>query len=183
MSISFNVDEISILLRDYTSFKSQQWFGGKVQKIVSVSAAMASTFFNMSWNSMFTDEHAKYFGDAALFDSRVFQVPKEDVNNYFVWRQQDAVRNSIQSIGRKFFSHKQLDHKNVNDVQEMLWSEHNCNWNDYDTWKKRGSCIIPNPNVNPSVYSSATPFAPDFEIPTFSKEPEYINQHVYYGET
>jgi len=168
-------DEISILLRDYDKFETQQWFGGKVQKIVSTSAAMAASYFNHSWQRIF-DEDPTLFNELGLFDSRVFQVPKEDVNNYFLWRQQDATRNSINFIGQKHFSHKELQFKSTSDVQEMLWSEFDCNWNDFATWKKRGQCIVKNTDGN---YSQSTPWVVDPNIPIFSKDTDYINKLVY----
>ena len=57
-----------------------------------------------------------------MFDSRVFNIPKEDVVNYFVWRQQDAVRNSIQSAGQANFSHKQLMNKSCDQIQDIIYA-------------------------------------------------------------
>ena len=42
------------------------------------------------------------------FDARCFNIPKEEVANYFYWRQLDATRNSIQMVGQANFSHKEL---------------------------------------------------------------------------
>lgn len=168
-------DEISFLLRDYDKLETQQWFGGKVQKIASVSAAMAATYFNHFWKVEFGEESClDSFYDLALFDSRVFQITKEDTANYFVWRQKDATRNSIQFIARKFFSHKELHGKSNSEIQELLWSEHNVNWNDYETWKKRGACIVPNPNK----FSSDSNWVEDVEIPIFSKDRPYVEQYL-----
>lgn len=155
-------DEISFLLRDYDKLESQQWFGGKVQKIASVSAAMAATYFNYFWQQSFPDQKPETVRDLALFDSRVFQIPKEDVSNYFIWRQKDATRNSINFIARKFFSHAQLQGKNTNEIQEMLWSEMGINWNNYATWEKRGSCVIPTQCDGSSTWYQ------DLDIPIFT---------------
>lgn len=57
----------------------------------------------------------------AMFDSRCFNIPKEEVTNYILWRQQDATRNSINSVGQAYFPHKQLEGLNVNQVQELLF--------------------------------------------------------------
>jgi tRNA(His) 5'-end guanylyltransferase len=77
-----------------------------------------------------------------MFDARVFNIPKEEVANLIYWRQLDAARNSIQMVGQAYFSHNELHGKNQNDIQEMLWSTHGINWNDYPTHLKRGSCCI-----------------------------------------
>lgn len=78
----------------------------------------------------------------AMFDSRVFTIPKEEVVNCLIWRQNDCTRNSIQSVGQANFSHKQLQGKNCNEIQDMLMLEKGINWNDYPTTLKRGSCCI-----------------------------------------
>lgn len=77
----------------------------------------------------------------ALFDSRCFSIPKEEVVNCILWRQQDATRNSIQSVGQAYFSHKELMNKSCNDIQDMLFTEKGVNWNDYPTYLKRGKSI------------------------------------------
>lgn len=56
----------------------------------------------------------------ATFDARVFSVPERDVANYFVWRQQDAIRNAIASLGQAHFSAKELHGKSTEDIKEML---------------------------------------------------------------
>lgn len=166
-------DEISFLLRDYDKLETQQWFGGKIQKIASVSAGMASAYFNFFWNDEMETEPAG-LKDVALFDARVFQIPKEDVTNYFVWRQKDAVRNSINFIARLYFSHKELHKRDIKNVQEMLWQVHHINWNDFDVWKRRGSCIVPN-----DVPSG---WVEDDNTPIFTKKREYIDSKVYVDE-
>lgn len=60
----------------------------------------------------------------------------------FLRRQQDATRNSIQSVGQAYFSHKQLEGLNTNQIQELLFQEKGINWNDYPTKFRRGSCCI-----------------------------------------
>lgn len=166
-------DEISLLLRDYDTIDTQQWFGGTVQKMASIAAAIATSAFNGV-----TEDFAPTTVPA-LFDARVFNVPKEDVANYFVWRQQDATRNSLNYIARQYFSHKQLQGKGKADVHEMLYQQHGINWNNYESWKKRGSCIKHNlwlPDQKPLLFSN---FTEDTNTPIFSQERNYIEQHVY----
>jgi len=153
-------DEISILLNDWKRLTTDQWFDGSIQKIASVSASMATVAFNEeSRRCVFYPPVSP-----ALFDSRVFNVPKEEVVNYFVWRQQDATRNSINMLGQFYFSHKQLHGKNVSQVQDMLMESYQQNWNDVDTWKKRGFCV--------------TPMGYDKEIPIFTKDRNFIEQYL-----
>ena len=129
-------DEISIFLRDWDTFTTQGWFNYNVQKMVSISAAYASVHFNAIFR------HPHHYSNA-LFDSRAFSLSKEEVTNYFIWRQQDATRNSINMLGQHYFSHKELQDMKVNDVQDMLMAmDEPVNWNDLPVWAKRGSCVV-----------------------------------------
>lgn len=155
-------DEISLLLTDYTTFETQPWFDYEVQKICSISASMATLAFNKffmanvdketdkfnkAWNV--SEEDKKYIDTinkswikGAMFDSRCFNIPKEEVTNYFYWRQLDATRNSIQMVGQANFSQKQLHGKSCNAIQDMLHEEKGINWNDFSIPEKRGACCI-----------------------------------------
>ena len=84
----------------------------------------------------------KAYINGAMFDARVFNIPREEVTNYFYWRQLDASRNSIQMVGQANFSHKELQNKSCNDIQDMLMTQKGINWNDFPTYQKRGSCVI-----------------------------------------
>lgn len=168
-------DEISILLRDWDKHETEQWFDAKVQKIVSVAAAMATGFFNYHLYHKFQEMEPSWFGDIPLFDARVFNLPKEEVANYFIWRQQDASRNSVQMLGRHFFSAKQMHGKSNSDVQDMLMAmDTPVNWNDLPTWMKRGSCIIPNPNS----FDSSAAYVKDEDIPIFTQDRNYIERYL-----
>lgn len=119
-------DEISILLTDFARLNTDAWFDYNLQKIVSISAGMASAFFSA---------HYLYDGQIAIFDCRAFNIPKEEVTNYFIWRQQDWTRNSLQMLAQSHFSHKQLQRKNSADLHEMLHGI-DVNWADLDpVWK------------------------------------------------
>lgn len=160
-------DEISILLRDWDRHETEQWFDGNLQKIASVSASIATAAFNC------TMENTNMW-ETAMFDARVFNIPKEEVTNYFIWRQQDATRNSIQMYGRHFFSHKEMHGKNMSQIQDMLMAEHGKNWNDLDVWKKRGFCVVPNPNS----YDSSHYAERDDNIPIFTQDRDYIESRL-----
>lgn len=93
-------DEISILLKDYDQIRTDAWFKGSVQKIASVSASMATGYFNELVH------HTDMDKPIAFFDARVFTLPLHEVVNYFIWRQEDCTRNSIQSCGQSYLGHK-----------------------------------------------------------------------------
>ena len=155
-------DEISILLCDYDNLDTAAWFDNEVQKICSISASMATFYFNqifdrkveefsdalhLAWNvseieQKYEETLWRAVEKGAMFDSRCFNIPKEEVTNYFLWRQQDATRNSIQMVGQYYFKHKELQNKSCNDIQNMLLTKKDINWNDLTIDKKRGTCII-----------------------------------------
>lgn len=119
----------------------------------------------------------------AMFDSRVFNIPKEDVVNYFVWRQQDSVRNSIQSAGQAIFSHKQLMNKSCDQIQDMLFVEKGINWNDYAIPCKRGTCCRKQMmevecKNEPNKTVIRKKWIVDQEIPTFTQDMNYIHDIV-----
>jgi tRNA(His) 5'-end guanylyltransferase len=108
-------DEISVILQDFARESTQPYFDGKVQKMASISASVATAMFNKRW---YENDHL------AVFDSRVFSLPSRDeVRNYLLWRQRDAQRNAISMIASAHFSHKQLEGKSVTDRQRMLVSK------------------------------------------------------------
>ncbi|EOS35382.1 hypothetical protein C804_00984 [Lachnospiraceae bacterium A4] len=157
-------DEITLLLVDYEKLNTESWFDYRIDKIISISAAMATLAFNKyftsnaemyiddfyeAWNHSDVEEkYVKVLKKAIkmglVFDSRVFNLPKEEVTNNFYWRQLDASRNSIQMVGQANFSHKELQHKSCNDIQDMLMTQKGINWNDLPTYQKRGSCVVRN---------------------------------------
>jgi len=132
-------DEISILLTDFDKLNTSAWFDYNIQKMVSISAGIASVYFNRYYDSK---------NHLALFDSRVFNLPKEETCNYFIWRQKDWIRNSIQMLARIYYSHKQLENKKNSDIHEMLYKKE-LNWNDLSNKWKNGSFIFyNNENLN-----------------------------------
>ncbi len=156
-------DEITLILTDYATFDTSAWFDNEVQKICSISASMATMKFNSVFNNMvldietsvsklgmplpekdydYIDALRKAADKGAMFDSRCFNIPKEEVVNLVYWRQLDASRNSIQMVGQANFSHTALQGKSCNDIQDMLIMQKNINWNNFPTVQKRGtSCI------------------------------------------
>lgn len=139
-------DEITIVMTDFDTLQTDAWFDGEVQKIVSVSASMATREFNRVRiiQQLANGIDIKYIlnGKLAEFDSRVFTIPfKEEVLNNIIWRQRDCVRNSISSVAQSLFSHTLLTGKNQSDMQEMCF-EKGVNWNDFPEKQKRGRVIV-----------------------------------------
>ena len=204
-------DEISLVLTDYAEITTDAWFGNNLQKMCSVSASMATLAFNKFFSGQVQefmsdccdglygyifpekrndyDNAAKVYCNkfnAAMFDSRVFTIPKEEVCNYLIWRQQDATRNSILSVGQANFSQKELHGKSCNNIQDMLMLQKGLNWNDYSTTLKRGSCCI---KVDDSLteydeagnicgYTERSKWVIDNEIPIFTQDRNYVEKLI-----
>lgn len=198
-------DEITLVLTDYKTLTTDAWFDYSVQKMCSIAASMATMAFNRSFNSWVdvyrdivlsmqdADVEENYLNAlnkaierGAMFDARCFNVPVEEVTNCLIWRQQDAVRNSIQSVGQANFSHKELNCKTCNNIQDMLMIEKGINWNDYSTTLKRGSCCVKTQFsiVDLSTYSGSTEdvtrscWVIDNEIPIFTQNRDYIESRI-----
>lgn len=204
-------DEITLILIDYQKLTSQAWFDYEVQKIVSISASMATMafnnffesnvakekrFFNDEWldngdfNPKYKDKeliklwltHKRASEKGAMFDARCFNIPKEEVTNLIYWRQLDASRNSIQMVGQANFSHRELQNKSCNDIRDMLKTQKGIDWDDFPTHQKRGSCCVYRNYQNPEG-DTIKGWIIDKEIPVFKGEDrEYIDKLIFVGE-
>lgn len=185
-------DEITIFLSDYEKQNTQQWFNGNIQKMVSLSASIATYHFNdymdkNHWNK-FPNKRIP-----ATFDARVFNLPRHEVVNNFVWRQQDGIRNSISGLAHAHYSDKELHRKSTAQMLSMLIDK-KINWTDLPIHKQRGFCVtkeyfvldhtelnLPE-NVKPPENVMRSKWVVDDEIPIFSEDKTYIDILVMIGE-
>ncbi len=189
-------DEITLVLQDYRKLNTDAWFGYRTDKLCSIAASMAT----MAFNKYFSQEHwswAQKNGIAcmgylnegkdekllrlhetytnaivkgAMFDARCFNIPKEEVCNCVYWRQLDATRNSIQMVGQANFSHKELQDKSCNEIQDMLHEQRGINWNDFPTRWKRGVAWTKTNGI-------------DYEMPILRGENrDYVDREVFFVE-
>ena len=203
-------DEITLILVDYQKLTSSAWFDYEVQKICSIAASMTTMVFNKSfrknveswWTALFVgitkeyqDRESLYriyqiaVEKGAMFDARCFNISKEEVTNLIYWRQLDATRNSIQMVGQANFSHKELQNKTCNMIQDMLHKQKGINWNDYPTVCKRGTACIKEydyTDMNVMYYPYLKPkgkWVLDTEMPILKGEDRaYIDDLIYIGE-
>lgn len=206
-------DEISLVLVDYQRLETSAWFDYEIQKMCSIAASMATMAFNRFFSNNvenFIDNSSIDFGvkgfekdsvefrqceiyeksleKGAMFDVRVFNIPKEEVTNCIYWRQLDASRNSVQMVGQANFSQKELQCKSCSNIRDMLLEQKGINWNDYPVHQKRGTCIIRNEAVmGPYGSRMLCEDVPeghwfiDKEIPIFRDEGrEYIDRLVIF---
>lgn len=197
-------DEITLILIDYQELDTDAWFDYEVQKLCSISASMATMAFNKFFarncnlwkNKTFPTNYLGHLDapitpddvtllnaynnaleKGAMFDARCFNIPKEEVTNLVYWRQIDASRNSVQMVGQANFSHKELQNKTCNMIQDMLMTQKDINWNNLPTHLKRGSCCIKFINTTNEDHRSG--WVIDKEIPMFKGEGrEYIERLI-----
>ena len=209
-------DEITIILTDYDTLETGCWFNYRTDKLCSIAASMATMIFNkifkekvenfieeggafslaqLNYNQMKMEPYLKAIEKGAMFDARCFNIPKEEVTNLIYWRQLDATRNSIQMVGQANFSHKELQNKSCNDIQDMLHKQKGINWNDYPTVCKRGTACIKNRKiieyldefkVTAKLMDSTkteNSWIIDTEMPILKgKDRAYVDDLVYIGE-
>lgn len=150
-------DEISVLLTDFAKDLTSAWFDGNIQKIASISASLATAKFNQ----------LRPTGGLAQFDARCFTIPDPvEVQNYFVWRQKDATRNSVSMAAQSVYSHKQLLGKSQKEMQELLFQK-GINWNDYPATFKRGQ----------GIFRTETGWVV-VEVPVFTRDRDFLKQVV-----
>ena len=202
-------DDITLVLTDYKTIKTDAWFGYNIQKMASVSASIATLEFNRIFREKSNYVKAAAFLEGkkdesgvlnpedglvrrsmflaskynkAMFDSRCFSIPEDEVCNCLIWRQQDATRNSIQAVGQAHFSQKELNGKSCNEIQDMLFTEKNINWGDFPTDCKRGAaCYKADEEATFIGNGEKTVFHRmrwkiDTEIPIFTSDRNYIER-------
>ena len=189
-------DEITLLLIDYQKLDTSAWFDYEVQKMCSIAASMATMEFNRAFadevehwwetvNSLmdrpltegeyaafekYLKAYTKAMNSGAMFDARVFNIPKEEACNLVYWRQLDAARNSVQMVGQANFSHSELQGCSCNKIQDMLMVNKGINWNNFKTRWKRGT-----------AWTRAT--GVDYEMPILKGEGRaYVDNLIFVGE-
>ncbi len=200
-------DEISLCLWNWSRNESDAWFGNNLQKMVSISASMAGVAFNRYWNKNVAEYLSAYESDVTeeedkyrttiknkaemlmpVFDSRAFIIPAEEVHNYFVWRQNDCMRNSIQGLAQSLYSEREIHRINTSKLQNKMFSEKGVNWNDYSVVERRGTCIYKVPTkvigLNGEVVIR-NKWTLDINMPILSKPEsrEFVTSKVFKNES
>lgn len=130
-------DEITLAWFESSQSASDYEFAGRFQKLTSVLAGMASTRFYQ----LVLEHLPSKRGATPHFDCRVWQVPTlADAAEVFVWREDDATKNSITMAAQAHYSDAELDEKSSGMKQELLWQK-GINWNDYPPFFKRGTYL------------------------------------------
>lgn len=179
-------DEITLLITAYENPLSTLWFDGRVQKIVSNAASVATEAFNEYMDKEYWPKHPERTRKRARFDARTFNLPFIEVNNCFLFRQQDATRNSKLNLGMSIFKGKYALHKkNTNTIVEML-KEKGIFWDNLQAEYKNGFCVKKKLIAGVDPVNAETPedvytrseWLINTPIPDFAEDPEYVN-HLF----
>lgn len=173
-------DEITLVLLDDFKLNTSPYFDNQVEKICSVTASMATLAFNKAIYTLLqekelSDDKREFWNKKlfkAEFDSRCFNVPdRSEVFNCLVWRQQDAIKNSITMLALSHFSHKDLQNKNGKEKITML-EEKGIRWNELDNIDKQG--IVVKKVYYEKDGATRSKWEEDVNTPVFTKDPDYI---------
>lgn len=179
-------DEISVLAVDFLNINTEPWFEGNIQKWASVGASIATMRFNLSLMEIKNDDPPdnlaiiKKKTPNAVFDARVYTIPDLiEVENYFVWRQQDAERNSIMMLARAYASHKQLAGKKRAEQHEIIHKAGD-NWAKHPVRFKHGG-VVRRGSIEEIANARTRHFGNwivDENTPTFTKQRDYLRHLI-----
>ena len=183
-------DEINLFLTDYKKILLGQWQNGNLQKMVSLSASIATIEFNAAYTHAILN-HTELDAESTnqyssninkmIFESTIFNIPESEVINYFIYRQTECAKNSVQLAGGYYFNNDKLHNLNGNDIQEKL-KNIGINWNEYPSFFKRGICTKREEYIVHDDYKNEDikryRWTIDYDIPIFARDREYINKFV-----
>lgn len=128
-------DEISLFCKD--NFESEMPWSGRLCKINSLVASMATAFFNREMLKLNPSDKTLY-----QFDCKVWNVPNE--NEWRAWRlfrENDCKRNSINQFADYYMSHKEMQNLNTDDLITVLKEKYNAKWNELPNAQKYGRIV------------------------------------------
>lgn len=131
-------DEISLVVEN--KYESPCDFEGKKQKLISLLSATATAYFNVNLISYIPEKFN--IGRLPCFDCRIFEVPNEDeASNAVLWREKDAIKNSVSMLAQNHFSHKELQGVKSDVMKDMLKTQKNVVWEDQPKFFKCGTFL------------------------------------------
>ncbi|MBQ3414843.1 MAG: tRNA(His) guanylyltransferase Thg1 family protein [Clostridia bacterium] len=143
-------DEISLLITDYDTPETDTPFGGRICKLQSILASLATSEFNRwftiwNLNKCYDNVNVGEFISKmkmAQFDCKVWTVPNQnDAYAWFLYRQLDCIKNSKQQTAQTYLPHKQLLNHDADEQIEMTLNEKGINWNKFEDKYKYGRFV------------------------------------------
>ena len=174
-------DEISLLFH-----KEENSFGRKVRKFNSILAGQASAAFSLQ------------LGQIAAMDCRLIPLPNlEKVQDYFLWRQEDAHRNALNAHCYWMLRKEGLDAQTANVLlegksiaykNELLFSR-GINFDKLPSWQKRGIGVYwadvekvgYNPVTKQEVIAIRRGLEVNYELPLREKYAQWVISFLEQG--
>jgi len=170
-------DEVSLLITDFDKIGTEAWFDNCQNKLESVSASIATMAFNrevIRYARANLEMDITKLGSKApdaTFDSRAWTIPDYvEVENYFIDRQKDAIRNSVTMLANYYASHKSLLKKKVSDRHEVIRAAGD-DWEKHPLRFRRGAAVYRVGGISNGV-------AIDQDTPEFTKDRGYLKRHI-----
>lgn len=147
-------DEISLFIKN--GYEADLMFGGRLCKLQSILASMATAKFNREMEKYYMEKDyllSKDLPDEICltgkqvleevplynFDCKIWNVPDiNDVKAWFLFRRNDCVRNSRQQTAQTYCSHKELVGKDTMEQIKYLKEKTGIDWEGFDKDKKCG---------------------------------------------
>ena len=170
-------DEISLVLLE-KNYLSEPWFDNRLNKILSISSSIATKAFTLAMlnpiygNLPYNEKYKRLFREG-MFDSRAFNLSREEVVNYLIWRQNDCIRNAKNMYAETYLSSKKLHGKSSE--ERIVLADQISNLNFYEDIPirfQRGRCIVKEDTENKSSWIV------DNSIPVFKDDKEYILERL-----
>ena len=181
-------DEITIVLRNDKSYDSEPWFQNRIQKIVSITASLATMFFIKNFSSM---DNPPDINNNAIFDCRVFAVPSlQEAANNLIFRQQDCIRNAITSaaqaeLGKQFGKKtalKLLHNKNSKDRLDLLLTKCSIDFDKhYPSAFRMGVGAYKIPTLIKDSENMRSKWTLDKNVPSFITDKNFILNILHSG--
>ena len=110
-------------------------FDGRKHKLISAFASCATgAFIRGVNNNLPMKTHLD-----PQFDCRIWHVPNTiEVYHSFLWREDDATKNSLSMAAQSLYTQKELHKKGRTELHDLLHAK-GVNWNDYPAFFKRGT--------------------------------------------
>lgn len=189
-------DEITLVLQDYKELGTEPWFDYRLDKVCSIAASKTTKYFNKHFIEVVKEVdpenkevyERKFF--EAEFDCRAFNIPKEEVCNNVIWRQHDAVKNSILNLAQSLFSHKEMYKVNTKELQNKMFEEKGVNWSDLSVVKQRGTAcakhfyeqLTQDRKTGEDVMVLRSEWRLDFDMPLLTQERTYVEDLIYFED-
>lgn len=130
-------DEISLIIKN--DYGSPCIFEGKKQKLISTLAASCTAFFNRNLDYIPEKMNTNRL---PTFDCRIFEVPNKcEAVNALLWREKDAIKNSVSMAASHYYSHKELQNQSSKVMIDMLLHK-DVVWSEYPDFFKKGTYVM-----------------------------------------